>query len=78
MDPRTGDIVISQERGVPSGPCSVGAFGKVSHTPPVTYAEALRQAKTLAVSQHVDVWITYRVRWSDSEPQSFRRLATHR
>jgi len=73
-----GDIVICQERRSPSGPCSFGAFGEVSQTAAATYAEALRLTKALAVRHSVDVWTTYRVRWADTEPQTFRRLATHR
>jgi hypothetical protein len=73
-----GDIVVSRERGAPSGPCSVGAFGELSPAFAATYAEALRQAQKLAVGQHVDVWTTYRVRWSDRKPQTFQRLATRR
>lgn len=78
MNMHAGDIVICRERRVPSGPCSVGAFGEGSPTPTATYAEALRHAKRLAVCQRVDVWTTYRVRWADTAPQTFRRSATHR
>lgn len=74
----TGDIVISRERGAPSGRCLVGAVGEVAHAETATYAEALRRAKRLAAGQSVDVWATFRVRWSDDKPQLFQRLATHR
>jgi hypothetical protein len=78
FDLHAGDIIISRERLAPSGRCSVGAFGKMSPTAAATYADALREAKRLAVGQCVDVWMTYRVRWADTEPQTFQRLASHR
>jgi hypothetical protein len=78
FDPHAGDIIICRERLGPSGRCSVGAFGEMSRTAAPTYADALRHAKRLAVGQCVDVWMTYRVRWADTEPQTFQRLASHR
>lgn len=76
--PQNGDIVILQERLSPSGPCSLSALGDRAETRVKTYADALRRAKPLAISQAVDVWTTYRVRWADAVPQTFRRLASHR
>jgi hypothetical protein len=78
IDPQNGDIVIVQERETPSGSCSVGAVGETSRTRAGSYAEALKQAKGLAVGRRVDVWTTFRVRWADSGPQTFRLLASHR
>lgn len=77
-DPRNGDIIIYQERGAPSGPCSVGAFDQEPRTPAATYADGLRHAAKLAIHGHVDVWTTYRVRWADATPQTYRRLARYR
>jgi hypothetical protein len=77
-DPQPGDIIVYRERRVPAGPCAVGTFQGLTHTPAPTYADALREAHKLAVLEHVDVWTTYRVRWTDAVPQTFERLAQHR
>jgi hypothetical protein len=77
-DPQAGDIVVYQERDLPCGPCVLGALGAALRTPWTTYAEALKEANKLAMREHVDVWTTYRVRWADAAPPSFRRLATRR
>jgi hypothetical protein len=79
-DPQSGDIVIYRERTAQSGPCSVGVFS--THERPCTasptYAAALREAVRLAAYGRVDVWTTFRVRWTDTAPQTFERLARHR
>jgi hypothetical protein len=77
-NPQAGDIVVYQERDLPSGPCVIAAFGAGPRTPWTSYAGALKEANKLATREQVDVWTTYRVRWADAAPPTYRRLATRR
>jgi hypothetical protein len=77
-EPQPGDIIVYRERRLQSGPCSVGTFGEGKRVPTVTYADALRQAQTMAADQHVDIWITYRARWADPLRQTYQRVAARR
>jgi hypothetical protein len=76
--PQIGDLIVYRERGAHSGPCQLGTFGAPELTAAPTWAEALRRGNVLAVSQHVDLWTSYRVRWADAAGPAFTRVATHR
>jgi hypothetical protein len=77
-EPQAGDLVVYRERGAPSGPCRLGAFGAPASTAAPTCADALRRGNQLALTQQVNLWTSYRARWADATAPTFTRVSTHR
>jgi hypothetical protein len=68
--PRAGDIVIYQ-RDPSSGTYLLSAFQHASQLTFQSYQDAVRDANTFAVKNHVDAWYTV-------GGEAYQRMATHR